>query len=120
MFQYSLLQAIHSFWSPHREVVAIAPHKYKGTPFISNCWDMVLKLSTGKSLSATPFFDLCGYKVMASSPGCEKACPHCKQAGHDSHTCPRHPATKASKKRTPAPSRHPMPATPSSPIATAI
>src|SRR5438128_12589026 len=91
------------FWSPYGEVVAIALHKYKGTPFISNCWDMVLKLSAGKSLSATPFFDLCGFKVMASWPRSEKACPRCKQAGHDSHTCPRHPASKASKKRTPAP-----------------
>src|SRR5580765_400304 len=57
---------------------------------------------------------------MASWPGSEKACPHCKQAGHDSHTCPRRPATKASKKCTPAPSKQPAPATPSSPIATAI
>src|SRR5438128_12298610 len=116
----ALEQAIHSFWSPHGEVVAIAPHKYKGTPFISNRWDMVLKLSAGKSLSATPFFDLCGFKVMASWPGSEKACPRCKQAGHDSHTCPRCPATKASKKHTSAPSKQPTPATPSSPITTAI
>src|SRR5580765_8164867 len=115
-----LEQTIRSFWSPHGEVVAIAPHKYKGTPFISNRWDMVLKLSAGKSLSATPFFDLCGFKVMASWPGSEKACPRCKQAGHDSHTCPRRPATKASKKRTPAPTKQPAPATPSSPIVTPV
>src|SRR5438128_1281954 len=106
----ALEQAIRSFWSSHGEVVALAPHRYKDTPFISNRWDLVLKLSGGKTLSATPFFDLCGFKVMASWPGSEKACPRCKQAGHDSHTCPRRPATKASKKRTPAP------ATPSSPI----
>src|SRR5437879_8475410 len=81
---------------------------------------MVLKLSTGKSLSATSFFDLCGFKVMASWPGSEKACPRCKQAGHDSHTCPRRPATKASKKHTPAPTRQPAPATPSSPIVTPV
>ena len=62
----ALEQAICSFWSSHGEVVALAPHKYKDTPFISNCWDLVLKLSGGKTLSATPFFDLCGFKVMAS------------------------------------------------------
>src|SRR5438128_4532214 len=116
----ALEQAIRSFWSPHGEVVAIAPHKYKGTPFISNHWDMVLKLSAGKSLSATPFFDLCCFKVMASWPGSEKACPCCKQAGHNLYTCPRHPASKASKKCTPAPTKQPAPATPSSPIATPV
>src|SRR5438128_1709816 len=57
---------------------------------------------------------------MASWPGSEKACPRCKQAGHDSHTCPRRPATKAPKKRPPAPTRHPAPATPSSPIVTPV
>src|SRR5437879_2303130 len=116
----ALEQAIRSFWSSHGEVVAIAPHIYKGTPFISNRWDLVLKLSGGKTLSATPFFDLCGFKVMASWPGSEKACPRCKLAGHDSHTCPRRPATKASKKRTTSPSQQPAPATPPSTIATAI
>src|SRR5438128_12519961 len=77
----ALEQAICSFWSSHGEVVALAPHTYKDTPFISNCWDMVLKLSSGKTLSATPFFDLCGFKVMASCPRSENACPRCKQAG---------------------------------------
>src|SRR5438128_4503226 len=81
---------------------------------------MVLKLSTGKSLSATPFFDLCGFKVMASWPRSEKACPCCKQAGHDSHTCSRCPASKASKKCTSAPTKQPAPATPSSPITTPV
>src|SRR5438128_3655174 len=115
-----LEQQLRSFWSSYGEVVAIAPHKYKDTPFISNCWDLFLKLSGGKTLSATPFVDLCGCKVMASWPGSEKACPRCKQAGHDSHTCPRRPASKASKKRTPAPTKQPAPATPSSPIITPV
>src|SRR5438132_3382866 len=69
---------------------------------------MVLKLSAGKSLSATPFFDLCGFKVLASWPGSEKACPRCKQAGHDSHTCPRKPAPKSRKRRS---NRTTLPAT---------
>ena len=43
-------QQLRSFWSQHGEVVAIAPHKYKGTPFLSNRWDLVLKLPAGKSL----------------------------------------------------------------------
>src|SRR5438128_6481475 len=58
--------------------------------------------------------------VMASWPGSEKACPRCKQAGHDLHTCPRCPATKASKKRTPALTKQPAPASPSSPIVTPV
>ena len=91
-------QQLCSFWSTHGEVIAIAPHVYKGTPLQSNHWDLVLKLSAGKSLSATPFFDILGFKVMASWPGSDKACPHCKLVGHDSHSCPRCPASKASKK----------------------
>src|SRR5438128_1252192 len=62
----ALEQAIRSFWSSPGEVVALAPHRYKDTPFISNHWDLVLKLSGGKTLSVTPFFDLCGFKVMTS------------------------------------------------------
>src|SRR5437016_5971997 len=88
---------------------------YKGFTLQSNCWDMVLKVKTGSPLSANPFFDLLGFKVMASWPGSEKACPQCKTVGHDSHTCPRRPAPKKSKKRTPASTKLPhTPATPSS------
>src|SRR5438128_11875378 len=89
-----------SFWATHGEVIAIAPHTYKGTPLQSNRWDLVLKLQAGKPLSATPFFDILGFKVMASWPGSDKACPRCKLVGHDSHSCPRRPAAKASKKRS--------------------
>src|SRR5437773_9329964 len=89
---------LRSFWSAHGEVIAIALHMYKDTPLQSNRWDLVLKLPAGKTLSATPFFDILGFKVMASWPGSEKACPRCKLVGHDSHSCPRCPATKASKK----------------------
>src|SRR5438128_2351418 len=107
-------QQLQNLWSKHGEVVAIAPHMYKGFTLQSNRWDMVLKVKTG-SLSATPFFDLLGFKVMASWPGSEKACPQCKTVGHDSHTCPRRPAPKKSKKRTPASTKLPRtPATPSS------
>src|SRR5437899_2517278 len=109
----ALEQAIRSFWSSHGEVVALAPHRYKDTPFISNRWDLVLKLSGGKTLSATPFFDLCGFKVMASWPRSDKAFPRCIQAGHDSHTCPRRPASKTTKKRTPALTKQPAHHTPS-------
>src|SRR5437879_12649054 len=89
---------------------------YKRLPLQSARWDMVLKVKTGSPLAAPPFFDLLGFKVMASWPGSEKACPHCKATGHDSHSCPRRPTTKKSKKRTPAPTKpNPPPATPSSP-----
>src|SRR5438132_7955575 len=108
-------QQLRSFWNTHGEVIAIAPHVYKGTPLQSNCWDLVLKLPAGKSLSATPFFDIMGFKVMASWPGSDKACPRCKAVGHDSHSCPRHPASKASKKRS-TPSTRRTPPTPSSSI----
>src|SRR5438128_8479736 len=105
-------QQLCSFWSEYGEVIAIAPHMYKGLPLQSNRWDMVLKVKAGSPLAAPPFFDLLGFKVMASWPGSEKACPRCKATGHDSHTCPRRPATKKSKKRSSKP--NPPPATPSS------
>src|SRR5438128_1421515 len=94
---------LHSLWSSHGEVMAIAPHMYKGTPLQSNRWDLVLKLQAGTTLSATLFFDLLGFKVMASWPGSDKACPRCKLVGHDSRSCPRCPASKASKKCTSTP-----------------
>ena len=103
-------QRLRTIWAPYGEVVATAPHTYKGTPFQSNRWDMVLKVSAGKSLSAKPFFDLLGFKVMASWPGSDKACPRCKETGHDSHTCPRRPALKGSKKRTTT-TKQPQPST---------
>src|SRR5437773_8503798 len=73
---------------------------------------MVLKVKTGSPLSATPFFDLLGFKVMASWPGSEKACPQCKTVGHDSHSCPRCPAPKKSKKHTSPPIQRTTPSTP--------
>src|SRR5207244_12715477 len=110
---------LRSFWATYGEVIVIAPHTYKGTPLQSNRWDLVFKLQAGKPLSATPFFDILGFKVMASWPGSDKACPRCKLVGHDSHSCPRRPATKASKKR-PTRSNRRTPAAPSSSIASAI
>src|SRR5438128_555352 len=105
-----LEQQLRKHWSDYGEVVAIAPHMYKGLPLQSNRWDMVLKVKAGSPLAAPPFFDLLGFKVMASWPGSEKACPRCKATGHDSHTCPRRPATKKHKKRPPIP--HPPPSIP--------
>src|SRR5438128_12123353 len=64
---------------------------------------MVLKLSdVGKPLTAPPFFDILGFKVMASWPQ-SKACPRCKQTGHNSRSCPRCPSTKRSSKKTSPP-----------------
>src|SRR5438132_7120840 len=58
---------------------------------------MVLKLpAIGNTLTATPFFDILGFKVMASWPGSDKACPRCKLVGHDSRSCPRRPASTKS------------------------
>src|SRR5438128_4585379 len=77
---------------------------------------MVLKVKAGSPLSATPFFNLLGFKVMASWPGSEKACPRCKTVGHDSHSCPKRPAPKKLKKRTTSTTKRttPAPITPSS------
>src|SRR5438128_3045110 len=105
-------QQLRSFWSTHGEVIAISLHVYKGTPLQSNRWDLVLKLPAGKPLSATPFFDILGFKVMASWPGSDKACPRCKLVGHDSHSCPQRPASKASKKRSSRSNKRTTPATP--------
>src|SRR5438128_4435441 len=109
---------IRSLWSKHGEVVALAPHTVKGLPLTTNCWDMVIKLpSVGKSLSSTTYFDVLGFKVLASWPGSDKACPQCKEVGHDSCTCPRRPASnKRSTKKT---SSAPPPPTPSSSLSAA-
>jgi hypothetical protein len=72
---------------------------------------MVLKTPVGKPISTAPFFDILGFKVLASWPGSDKACPHCKQVGHDSHSCPRRPAVKKQKKRTPSTTTKQQPAT---------
>src|SRR5438132_9541860 len=93
-------QQLRKLWASYGEVVAIAPHMFKGLPLQTNRWDMVLKVKAGSPLSATPFFDLLRFKVMASWPGSEKACPQCKAVGHDSHSCPKCPTPKKSKKCT--------------------
>src|SRR5438128_9380829 len=98
-------QQIRKLWASYGEVVAIAPHMFKGLPLQTNCWDMVLKVKAGSPLSASPFFDLLGFKVMALWPGSEKACPQCKAVGHDSHSCPRRPTPKKLKKRNSPPSQ---------------
>src|SRR5438128_2879516 len=89
---------------------------------LTNRWDMVLKLPNNSStLSAPPLFNFLDFKVMASWPNSDKACPQCKTVGHDFHGCPRHPTTK--KPTPPKPrkthSSAPPPPTPSTTIATA-
>src|SRR5437879_10211840 len=87
---------LRSFWGQYGEVIALAPHTVKDLPLLTNIWDMVLKLSpVSKTLSAPPFFDILGFKVMASWP-LSKACPQCKAVGHDSRTCPKRPSAKRS------------------------
>src|SRR5438128_2925080 len=109
---------ICSLWLKHGEIVALAPHTVKGLPLSTNRWDMVLKLpSIGNTLSATPFFDILGFKVLASWPGSDKACPRCKAVGHDSRACPRRPAsTNRSTKKT---SSAPPPPTPTTSLSAA-
>jgi hypothetical protein len=94
-------QQLCSLWAQHGEVIALTPHTYKGTSLLTNHWDMVLKLpQAGTPLSATPIFDLLGFKVMASWPGSDKACPRCKVVGHDSQSCPQCKAAKKPQKST--------------------
>src|SRR5437879_841284 len=71
-------QQLRNHWLKYGEVVAITPHMFKGLPLQSNRWDMVLKVNAGSPLSANPLFEILRFKVMASWPGLEKACPRCK------------------------------------------
>src|SRR5207244_1219807 len=80
---------------------------FHGSARQSDCWDLVLKLQAGSVLSATPFFDILGFKVMASWPGSDKACPRCKLVGHDSHSCPKRPTPKKTKRQSSSSSKLP-------------
>src|SRR5438132_13039893 len=113
-------QQLRNHWSKYGEVVAIAPHMFKDLPLQSNRWDMVVKVKAGSPLSANPLFDLLGFNVMASWPESDKACPRCKIVGHDSHSCPRRPAAKKSKKRPSALIVRTTPAALSSPSLVAV
>src|SRR5438128_8565301 len=116
-------QQLRKHWGQFGDIISIGPHTVKRCPTLrTNCWDMVLKLpNNGSSLSAPPLFDFMDFKVMASWPNSDKACPRCKTVGHDSRGCPRHPTTKkpnpskARKTRSSAP----PPPTPSTTIVTA-
>src|SRR5580765_3514626 len=89
-------QQLRKHWGQFGDIISIGPHTVKGRPtLLTNRWDMVLKLpNNGSSLSTPPIFDLLDFKVMASWPNSDKACPRCKTVGHDSRGCPRRPNTK--------------------------
>src|SRR5438132_2256501 len=116
-------QQLRKHWGQFGDIISIGPHTVKGRPtLLTNRWDMVLKLpNNGSTLSAPPLFDFMDFKVMASWPNSDKACPRCKTVGHDSRGCPRRPTTKkpnASKARKTR-SSAPPPTSPSTTIATA-
>src|SRR5580765_1149237 len=116
-------QQLRKHWGQFGNIISIGPHTVKGHPtLLTNRWDMVLKLpNNGSSLSAPPIFDLLDFKVMASWPNSDKACPRCKTVGHDSRGCPRRPITKkptSSKSRKTRSSAPPL-TTPPTSIATA-
>src|SRR5438128_2524271 len=116
-------QQLCKHWGQFGNIISIGPHTVKGHPtLLTNRWDMVLKLpNNGSTLSAPPLFDFMDFKVMASWPNSDKACPRCKTVGHDSRACPHRPATKkptASKARKTR-SSAPPPSTPPTSIATA-
>src|SRR5580765_6716918 len=116
-------QQLRKHWGQFGDIIAIGPHTVKGRPtLLTNRWDMVLKLpNNGSTLSAPPLFDFMDFKIMASWPNSDKACPQCKTVGHDSCGCPHCPITKkpTSSKSRKTHSSAPPPPTPSTTIATA-
>src|SRR5580765_2315845 len=116
-------QQLRKHWGQFGDIIAIGPHTVKGRPtLLTNRWDMVLKLlNNGSTLSAPPLFDFLDFKVMASWPNSDKACPRCKTVGHDSRGCPRRPITKKSNASKPRKARSsaPLPTTPPTTLATA-
>src|SRR5438128_1634394 len=115
-------QQLRKHWGQFGDIISISPHTVKGCPtLLTNHWDMVLKLpNNGSSLSAPPLFDFLDFKVMASWPNSDKACPRCKTVGHDSRGCPRRPNTKkpTTSKSRKTRSSAPPPPTPPTTLAT--
>ena len=59
----ALKQAITNYWMKFGEVIDVAPHKFKGKPWLTKRWDLLLKLSQeDKKLKAGPVLKLEGFE----------------------------------------------------------
>ena len=59
----ALKQAITNYWMKFGEVIDVAPHKFKGKPWLTKRWDLLLKLSQeDKKLKASPVLKLEGFE----------------------------------------------------------
>src|SRR5580765_8831510 len=82
-------QAIINHWSQYGDVVDAAPHKVKGTNWITRRWDLLLTIEkTAQKLEAPVAFDLLGRKIVAAWPGSPPSCLACQSAGHQAKRCP--------------------------------
>src|SRR5438128_476203 len=82
-------QAILDHWSHYGDVVDAAPHKVKGTNWITRRWDLLLTIEkTAQKLEALVAFDLLGRNIVAAWPGSPPSCLACQSAGHQAKKCP--------------------------------
>src|SRR5437879_11844214 len=82
-------QAIIKHWSHYGDVVDAAPHKVKGTNWITRRWDLLLTIEkTAQKLEAPVAFDLLGRNIVAAWPGSPPSCLACQSAGHQAKKCP--------------------------------
>src|SRR5438128_46740 len=82
-------QAILNHWSQYGDVVDAAPHKVKGTNWITRCWDLLLTIEkTAQKLEAPVAFNLLGRNIVAAWPGSPPSCLACQSAGHQAKKCP--------------------------------
>src|SRR5438132_4926087 len=82
-------QAIIDHWSQYGDVIDAAPHKVKGTNWVTRRWDLLLTIEkTAQKLEAPVAFDLLGRNIVAAWPGSPPSCLACQSAGHQAKKCP--------------------------------
>src|SRR5438128_1815888 len=82
-------QAIINHWSQYGDVIDAAPHKVKGTNWVTRRWDLLLTIEkTAQKLEAPVAFDLLGRNIVAAWPGSPPSCLACQSAGHQAKKCP--------------------------------
>ena len=87
----TLAEQLKGLWNQYGEVVDIAPHKVPGKPWITQRWDLLLKLQDNeKKLNAPVVFELEGHnqKILATWAGARKSCLRCLTEGHSTSRCP--------------------------------
>src|SRR5437016_8838827 len=82
-------QAIIDHWSQYGDVIDAAPHKVKGTNWVTRRWDLLLTIEKmAQKLEAPVAFDLLGRNIVAAWPGSPPSCLACQSAGHQAKKCP--------------------------------